>query len=62
MSLTENVLDILKNYFLTDLLAAKKKCNNIINEFNNTKKCVIDFVNEQIIKNNKKISQIYLNS
>lgn len=50
MSLTNKLADMPKEIFFIDLLAAKKKCNNPVNEFNNTKKCIIDFLDKEIIK------------
>lgn len=58
MFLIDNFANMLKDIFLTDLLDAKKKCNNLIDEFDNMKECMIDFVNRQIIKNNNIINQI----
>ena len=51
MSLTDDLADMRKEIFFTDLLASEKKeCNNLLDEFDNTKERVIDFVNMQIIK------------
>lgn len=42
---------MLKNIFLTDLFAIEKKvCDNLVDKFDNRKKCVIDFINIQMIK------------
>lgn len=58
MFLTNNLADMLKDIFLVDLLATEKKCNNLVNEFNNIKECIIDFVYRRIIKNNNIINWI----
>lgn len=51
MSLTNNLINKPKDIFLIDLLATKKKeYNNSINDFDNTKECIINFVDIQIIK------------
>lgn len=60
MSLTNDLVNMLKNIFLTDLLAAKKKCNNLLDKFNNIKECIINFVDRQMIKNNNMIGRINL--
>ena len=51
ISLTDNLANILKEIFLTDLLAAEKKeCNNLVNKFNNTEEREIDLVDRRMIK------------
>lgn len=42
MFLTNNMANMLKNIFLTDLLAIKKNCHNLIDKFNYIEKCEID--------------------
>lgn len=58
MFLIDNLANILKDIFFTNLFTAEKECNNLENNINNIKKYVIDFVDRQIIKNKNIINQI----
>lgn len=55
MSLTNDLANMLKDIFFTDLFATKKKYDNLVGKFNNTKKNTIDFINERITKNSNRI-------
>lgn len=48
--LIDKLDNMLKDIFFTDLLAAEKKCDNLINKFNNMEEYVINFINRRIIK------------
>ena len=51
MSLTDNLANMLKEIFVTDLLAAEKKeCDNLVDEFDNMEERKIDLVDRRIIK------------
>lgn len=60
MFLINNLANILKNIFFTDLLTIEKECNNLKNKFNNIKKYMIDFIDRWITKNKNIIGQINL--